>query len=256
MRTQVLAAQAATDAAVLRGRVGLVVPPSNPTVESEITRLLGTGYAVHTTRFSVSHQPLRARLESYNAELPDKIISFGGLKLDALLVACSGSRYLLGAHNDHDDCAALSAQFDVPISTATLATHQVLRRLDTRALVLVSQYEAWLTEHARQYWRRAGWRVRVLAIRPGTRYAPYAVGAAELVEQVARAHLPHDAVLLCTGAGTATLQALPELGHGNNRVLLTSNLCSAWWLIHQAGAAPDEGLPWALRRLAAQGLAP
>ncbi|WP_431930003.1 hypothetical protein [Nonomuraea jabiensis] len=284
MKTQTLAAHAASDEPVLRGRVGLVVPPSNPTVEPETTRLLGPGYAVHTTRFSVSHQPLRARLQAYNRELAGKIASFGELvarhprspatqptatqptarngkereteTLDALLMACSGSRYLLGAQQDDDDCAALSAHFGLPVATATLATRQVLRRLDTRDLVLASPYEEWLTEQARQYWRRAGWRVRVVTIRAGTRYAPYEVGTAELVEQVTRARLPHDAVLLCTGTGMATRQALPALGDGNNRILLTTNLCSAWWLIHQVGLAPDDGLPWALRRLAAQGLAP
>ncbi|MEU6721186.1 hypothetical protein ABZ897_57875 [Nonomuraea sp. NPDC046802] len=236
--------------------VGLVVPPANPAAEPEMTRLLGSAYALHTTRFSVSRQPLRTRLESYNTELADRIASFGDLGLAALLVACSGSRYLLGARQDHESCAALSAHFGLPVATATLATHQVLRRLETRALVLVSPYEGWLTEQCRAFWDAAGWHVRVLAVRAGDQYAPYKVGTAELVEQVGRARLPHDAVLLFTGTGMSTLAALPALGHGNDRVLLTSNLCGAWWLIHQVGVVPDEGLAWALRRLAAQGLAP
>jgi maleate isomerase len=238
-----------------RGRVGLVVPPANPTSEPEVTRLLGTEYALHTTRFPVSRQPLRARLESYNADLPTRIASFGGLNLDALLVACSGSRYLLGPQQDHDTCVELSAQFGLPVATATLATHQMLRQLDTQDLVLVSPYEEWLTEQARQYWQRAGWRVRVLVVHAGNRRAPYEIRPVELVEQVDRARLAHDAVVLCTGTGMATLPALPALGDGTNRVLLTSNLCGAWWLMRQAGVASDE-LPWALRRLAAQGLAP
>lgn len=58
---------------------------------------------------------------------------------------------------------------------------------------------------------------------------------AELVAQVERAAPPDDAVLLLTGTGMPTLRALGRLGTGNERVLLTSNLCGAWWALTQAG---------------------
>ncbi|MEV4115956.1 hypothetical protein, partial [Nonomuraea sp. NPDC049695] len=209
-------------------RIGLVVPPANPVAEPETAHLLGGNYAIHTTRFAVSHEPLRARLEAYNRTIPDMIASFGGLGLDALLVACSGSRYLLGPDLDRDACAALTACYGMPVASVTLATQQVLQRLGVRDLVLVSPYAEWLTELARRFWRRAGFRVRVVAIQTASHtYAPYEVAAADLIAQVERAHLPDDAALLCTGTGMSTLPALPALGAGNNRLLLTSNVCGS-----------------------------
>ena len=247
---------AVEDRGALHRRIGLVVPPANPAAEPETAHLLEADYAIHTTRFPISHEPLRARLEAYNRTIPDMIDSFGGLGLDALLVACSGSRYLLGPDLDRDACVALTAYYGMPVASATFATQQVLQRLGVRELVLVSPYAEWLTELARRFWRSAGLRVRVVAIQTASHtYAPYEVTAADLIAQVERAHLPDDAVLLCTGTGMSTLPALPALGAGNNRILLTSNLCGAWWLRHVA-AAPTQKPAWALQRLITQGLRP
>lgn len=237
--------------------MGLVVPPANPVAEPETTYLLNSLSTVHTTRFPVMRGPLPARLKAYNQVLPDVITSFGGLALDAVVVGCSGSRYLLGPQEDEESCSALSMRCGMPIATATFATRRVLQRLGPRELVLISPYEPWLSELARRFWHRAGWRVRMVPIRSaaGT-YAPYEVATRDLVDQIERAHLSKNAVLLCTGTGMATLAALPPLAVGNDRVLLTSNLCGAWWALNQAGGAPGKELPWALRRLKAQGLTP
>lgn len=73
----------------------------------------------------------------------------------------------------------------------------------------------------------------------------------ELVAQVREAELPQDATLLFTGTGMFTFDALAELGRDSGRVLLTSNLASAWWARDTLGL-PAEG-PDAhplLRRLA------
>ena len=75
----------------------------------------------------------------------------------------------------------------------------------------------------------------------------------ELVGQVEEAELADDAALLLTGTGMFTFAALERLGAGNDRVLLTSNVCSARWARKQvaspAGSTPDL---WPLRRLAKQ----
>jgi maleate isomerase len=54
-----------------RGRVGVMVPPANPTVEPEMARLLGSRADMHITRFPVRPGlTLAERLEAYNEALP------------------------------------------------------------------------------------------------------------------------------------------------------------------------------------------
>lgn len=140
-------------------RVGVVVPPANPAAEPEFWRLLDRQADLHVTRFPVPPDlSLAARLASYNDVLPDMIRSFGGLPLDALVMACTGSRYL-----------------------------------------------------------------------------PYEVTTDELVTQVEKAGATRDGVLLLTGTGMSTLRAIDKLSEGNERTVLTSNLCGAWWALTSAG---------------------
>ncbi|MFG3440674.1 hypothetical protein ACGF0J_25750 [Nonomuraea sp. NPDC047897] len=237
-----------------RGRAGVIVPPANPAAEPELARLLGSRADMHVTRFPVRPGlTLAERLETYNEALPAMICSFGGLRLDAIVSACSGSRYLLGPDEDRLACDELSRRFGVPFATATLATLEAIEHLGAEEIVLVSPYEPWLTELAERFWKAAGVHVgRVVEVRARGRFAPYKVTQAELVEQVEQAGLPDDAVVLISGTGMLTLPALVSIGAGNDRVLLTSNLCSAWWALSRVTGMPI-GLGRVPNRPAAQG---
>ncbi|MEO3868938.1 hypothetical protein ABGB18_08925 [Nonomuraea sp. B12E4] len=219
-----------------RGRVGVIVAPANPSAEPELTRLLGSRADMHVTRFPVRHGlSLAGRLESYNAALPSMVWAFDGLPLSAMVMACSEPRYLIGPEEDRHQCAELSANSGVPFASATLATREAMQHVGAGEIVLVSPYQPWLTELAERFWKTSGLNVtQVVQVRAKNGYSPYAITPAELISQVELAEPPDDAVLLLTGTGMATLPALGPLSAGNERLLLTSNLCTAWWALSRA----------------------
>ncbi|MFC4112225.1 arylmalonate decarboxylase [Nonomuraea zeae] len=218
-----------------RGRVGVIVAPANPSAEPELTRLLGSRADMHVTRFPVRPGPLAGRLESYNEALPDLVWAFDGLPLNAMVMACSEPRYLIGPDEDRGQCADLTTATGVPFASATLATREAMEQNGVNDIVLVSPYEPWLTELAERFWKSAGLNVtQVVQVRAKDGYSSYAVTPSELITQVELAELPADAVLLFTGTGMATLPVLGPLSTGNDRVLLTSNLCTAWWALSRA----------------------
>jgi len=234
-------------------RVGVVVPSGNAAAEPEIAGLVQPSMNVHAARFpSLPGKSLRVRLDIYNEVLPEVV----GLALDAVVVACSGSHYLLGPREDRAFCDRLGAAGGRPVASSTLATLDTCAELGVRELVLVSPYQPWLTDLSRDYWEAAGLRVRrVVPIRAGAGFSPYDVTTDELVGQVEAAGTGPDEVLLLTGTGMFTFDALERIGAGNDRVLLTSNVCSARWARKQAGVPADPALDHALlRRLAGQGV--
>ncbi|WP_433431334.1 maleate cis-trans isomerase family protein [Nonomuraea sp. CA-141351] len=218
-----------------RGRVGVIVAPANPSAEPELTRLLGSRADMHVTRFPVRPGSLAERLESYNEALPTMVYAFDGLPLSAMVMACSEPRYLLGPDEDRDQCAELTAATGVPFASATQAAREAMDHADVSDIVLVSPYQPWLTELAERFWKSAGLNVtQVVQVRAKNGYSSYAVTPAELISQIELAELPGDAVLLFTGTGMATLPVLGRLSAGNDRILLTSNLCTAWWALSRA----------------------
>ncbi|MEV8020724.1 arylmalonate decarboxylase [Streptomyces sp. NPDC086554] len=219
-------------------RLGLVVPPENPTAEPEFRHFLDSGMNVYTSRFPVTPgKGLRDMLETYNEVLPDVLAGFGQLPLDAAVVACSASHYLLSPEGDRAFCAELSDRAGFPVLSSTLAILAACETLGVNRLTLVSPYEPWLTDLSWGYWAKAGLAVdQVVPVPAGDRYDPYAVTTEAILEQVERHGLADDAAVLFTGTGMFTLEALDELGARSDRVLLSSNLASAWWARLAAGA--------------------
>ncbi|WP_031224788.1 maleate cis-trans isomerase family protein [Streptomyces roseochromogenus] len=232
-------------------RLGLVVPPENPTAEPEFTTLFGHHVNVYTTRFPVTPGlGLRDMLEFYNRVLPDTLGQFGGMRLDGAVVACSASHYLLGPDGDLSFCAELSDRAGFPVWSSTRATLAACEALGVRRLTLVSPYQPWLTDTSRAFWERAGLTVDGVVPVParsapgGDRhYDPYQVTTEAILGHIAASELPGDTALLFTGTGMGTLAALEELARQEpGRTLLTSNLASVWWARRTlpGGDAGDE----------------
>ncbi|MEV4506189.1 maleate cis-trans isomerase family protein [Streptomyces klenkii] len=236
-------------------RLGVVVPSGNAAAEPEIARLTAPALHLHTSRFPVlPGRTLRERLDVYNEQLPDVIAGFGGLALDAVAVACSGSHYLLDPGGDRELCDEIAQRTGCPVASSTLAILDTCADLGLTDVVLVSPYEPWLTDLSAQYWQKAGLNItRIVPVQAGERFSPYDVTTGDLVRQVGAADLAPDATLLFTGTGMFTFEALERIGDGNDRTLLTSNICAARWALKHTDATPagpGGALPRPLQRLA------
>lgn len=240
-------------------RLGVVVPPENPTAEPEFNHLLGAGMNVYTSRFPVTPGAgLRAMLETYNEVLPELLGSFGALRLDATVVACSASHYLLEPHGRPGLLRRAVRARRPPVQSSTQAILAACEALGVTRLTLVSPYEPWLTDTSRAFWERAGLTVDGVVLVPAEEAAnpgrdahfdPYEVTTGAILRRIRERELPPDTALLFTGTGMGTLAALEELARREpHRTLLTSNLASAWWARRAVGEKGEAHHPL-LRRL-------
>ena len=219
-------------------RFGVVVPPENPTAEPEFHRLLGDAANVYTTRFPTTPgRGLREMLETYNEVLPATLGDFGAMRLDAAVVACSASHYLLGPERDRAFCERLGERAGYPVRSSTQTVLWACERLGIARLRLVSPYEPWLTETSRGYWEAAGLTVQEVVTVPASDggYDPYRVTTRQILDRVRPGRIPRGTALMFTGTGMSTLAALGRLAQQDG-VLLTTNLAAAWWAREEAGA--------------------
>jgi maleate isomerase len=238
-------------------RLGVVVPPENPTAEPEFHHLLGASMNVYAARFPVTPgMDLREMLEGYNRVLPDTLGAFGGMRLDAAVVACSASHYLLDPDGDRALCEELSERVGFPVASSTQAILDACGALGVTRLTLVSPYQPWLTDTSRAFWERAGLTVDDVVLVPAGRspggadlFDPYRVTPRTVLGRIRDRRVPDGAALLFTGTGMGTLAALARLADEQpGRALLSSNLASAWWA-HRVTKASTDGTHALMRRL-------
>ncbi len=228
---------------------GVLVPPANPSVEPEMQRLLHPAMTLYAARLAtMPGTTLEERNRRYIGLYRDAVTAFGDLRLAALVIGLTGPSYRLLPEGDAALSRDLSAHAGKPVATASLAIAAALFSLGARRLCLVSPYPDWLTAEAVAYWRAAGCDV-VEVIKMSDTFRAYELTNDEVAAALSR--VDHDRIdaTVMSGTGMLTLPAILDARnkHGT-RPILSSNLCSAWWLLRQAAqhaASPifDRAVP-------------
>lgn len=197
--------------------------------------LLPEALAIHTARLPL--QP-GADLAERNRTTPsffvDAIKSFGSLPLDAALIAVTGPNYSLS----DEDAKALDAELKQvsrgPVARASTPIDEALTVLGIRTVTLVSPYEPWLTERAQGFWERQGFTVDD-AVHMTEDFRPYEITMDEVANEIRTlADRSSDAILFMAN-GVMTVPAFLTEAATTGPILLSSNLCGAWWLLREAG---------------------
>ena len=227
---------------------GVLVPPSNPSVEPEMQRLLHPAMTLYAARLAtMPGTTLEERNRRYIELYRNAVTAFGELHLAALVIGLTGPSYRLLPEGDAALSRELSAHAGKPVATASLAIAEALSSLGARRLCLVSPYPDWLTAEATAYWRAAGYEV-VQVIKMSDTFRAYELTHDEVAAALSRVdHGRIDATVM-SGTGMLTLPAILAARKPGTRPILSSNLCSAWWLLraaaqHAATPVFDRAVP-------------
>lgn len=211
-------------------RVGVIVPPDNHVAEVEATVDLTGFCTVHVARFpAVRNLPMRDRLASYNTQVGSCADTLAGLAPAAVLVACTGSSYLLGPEHDDALYREVSAEIGGEVRGICRCIRDRLASAGARSIVLVSPYEPWLTELSVGYWDAAGIKVAEVHSLGGGRH-PYVIGEDEISTALDGVTDSAGDAVLVTGTGVGTLRAVRCAQQRLSLPVLSSMRCGLDWL--------------------------
>jgi maleate isomerase len=214
---------------------GVLVPPSNPSVEPELARMLDGAMTLYAARFPVMPgTTLEERNRRYVELYRESVRAFGELALSSIVIALTGPSYRLLPQGDRDLCASLSSTANTPVVTASAAIGGTLAALAARRLCLVSPYPQWLTEQALAYWRAAGHEVHQ-TVEISEPFRAYELTHGEIGAALARVEAPAVDAIVLSGTGMLTLPAIIEARKSIATPILSSNLCCAYTLLVGAG---------------------
>ena len=214
---------------------GLLVPPGNPTVEPELHRLVSPSMTLFAARFAVMPgTTLEERNRRYLDAYRDAVKSFGDLALASILIGLTGPSYRLGPTRDLALIRELSAiAGGTIVQTASRAIVDSLDALGARRICLFSPYPAWLTDAAVGYWQEGGFEVAQV-VKVSESFRAYELTTREVAAALQHVDQARVDATVMSGTGMLTLPAILDARRSVAKPILSSNLCSAWWLLRNA----------------------
>jgi len=238
-----------------RARIGVLVPPGNPTVEPELYRMAPAGVSVHFARLQAppSDGPpgaaggMEERTRAYREGLDGPAQALGEVRPAIVLLAHTASSYALGWGREQPLVDRIASLCRAPALLAAQAVRVALHHLGVTRLALGTPYPESISRQGRVYWEAAGFQIVGYHRLAGVTdiYTESEERAAELARE---ADAPEAQAVLISGTGLPTVGALERLERELGKPVISSNQACLWRALRLAGVSePVTGFGRLLR---------
>jgi len=225
-----------------RGRIGVLLPPGNPTVEPELSAMVPAGVTLHFGRLETppsvgkagEHAGMEERIRAYREGLAGPTSALSQVRPAVVLLAHTASSYAVGYGNEQPLVDRIAALAGAPALLAAQAVLAALRHLGVKRLALGTPYPESISRQGKAYWEAAGFEIAgyhrledVTDI-----YAENEERAYLLARQ---ADAPEADAVLLSGTGLPTVAVLETLERDLGKPVVSSNQASLWQALRLAG---------------------
>ncbi len=231
-----------------RARIGVLLPPGNPTVEPELWGMAPSGVSLHFARLETpptvgragEHAGMEERVRAYREGLAGPTTALSQVRPAVVVLAHTASSYALGFGNEQALVDRIASLAGAPALLAAQAVLAALRHLGVKRLALGTPYPESISRQGKAYWEAAGFDIAGYhRLEDVTDIYAENEERAYLLARKADA-TGADAVLL-SGTGLPTVAVLETLERDLGKPVISSNQASLWQALRMAGVR--EAIP-------------
>jgi maleate isomerase len=231
-----------------RARIGVLLPPGNPTVEPELWSMAPAGVSLHFARLETppsvgkagEPEGMEERIRAYREGLAGPATALAQVRPAVVVLAHTASSYALGFGKEQalvDRIASLSG------APALLAAHAVLaalQHLGVKRLALGTPYPESISRQGKAYWEAAGFDIvgyhRLEDVKD-----IYAENEERAYLLARRADASGADAVLLSGTGLPTVAVLETLERDLGKPVISSNQATLWACLKSLGVRHTDG---------------
>ncbi|NJE01510.1 aspartate/glutamate racemase family protein [Thermococcus sp. JdF3] len=216
-----------------RGRLGLIVPSSNTTMEMELHSALPEGVSLHTARVPLKNVT-EEELVKMNAMAVESARLLRDAGVELILYGCTSGSFIGGKDYEKEIEANVEEEVNVPVVSTSTAVVEALRILDAQAVLVITPYTDEINAREREFLEANDFEVldiRGLGIEDNTQigklepHEAYRLAKASFMDEA-------DAIFIsCTNL--RTFEIIEPLEEDLGVPVVTSNQASLWLALRQ-----------------------
>lgn len=213
-----------------RGRIGLIVPSGNTTMEPEMWKLAPKGVSVHVARMRMFGADLEAHEKLHKEKLYlNAAEDLATAHVDVIIYGCTSGSFFTGLEGEKKVTAELQERVKQPVITASKAVVDAFNELKAKKLVVATPYPKEIDELEKKFLEDSGFTVLKMAslgIVDGREIGRQPMTASYRLAK--EAFTPETDLIFVSCTNFSSLDIIESLENDLRRPVVTSTQASMW----------------------------